>query len=192
MRALVFLASLVIAGPSLAQQQLLVELRDADMDCADCQPVDMRIVFAGWSQPITTSDIGKTFNMPMDVLDNLSPILTSSEASFGMSFQLFSIGPGGPNLFGRVSSAQLTNGDLLNNPQVIRHAPKLGPNLSGYTISSITQTLNSLVITQQSSTRYLLNAETTVHMYGAPVPEPPTLLLIVFAHCLLRIRLPRR
>jgi hypothetical protein len=29
-------------------------------------------------------------------------------------------------------------------------------------------------------------------MYGNPVPEPSTLLLIVFAHCLLRIRLSRR
>src|SRR5688572_15171771 len=100
MRTFVFLATLLIAAPSLAQQQLLVELRDADMGCFDCRPVDMRIDFAGWSQPITTSDVGKTFNMPMDLLDDLSQILTSSEASFGMSIQLLSIGPGGPIFFG--------------------------------------------------------------------------------------------
>jgi hypothetical protein len=185
------LASLVIAAPSMAEPQLLVELRDAKMACFDCLPIDIRIDSLGWSQPITTNDIGKTFTMPPDVLDDANRYLTSSSAA-GIIFYLQSIGPSGASTIPTVSSTSLTYGDLLNNPQVIRLVPTLGPNLSGYTISNITQMLNRLDIIQISGTRYGLSAASTMHIYGTVVPEPSTFLLIVFAHLLLRVRLPRR
>ena len=44
MRVLALVASLLIAGPSMAQSQLLVELRNTTMICVDCRPIDMEIV----------------------------------------------------------------------------------------------------------------------------------------------------
>jgi hypothetical protein len=187
MRAFIFTASLLIAGPSLAQPQLLVELRNAEMICGNCQPIDMRIDFQAtltpWSQPITTGDVGRTFTMPADLLNDIGPYLTSS-SGIGFSMVLRSIGPGGTDRFGNVSSTSFTLGSLTNNPQVIRYVPALGLNLSGYTISSITQTLNSLEVTQQSSSRFRLNAFSTFYIYGAVVPEPSALVLLVLGHCL--------
>jgi hypothetical protein len=128
--------------------------------------------------------------MPPDVLDDFAAALTSP-ALFGLGFQLRSIGPGGPVLSGDVPSSVLTNGSLTNNPQVIRHVPALGPNLVGYEISNITQTLNNLEIIQQSATRYLLTANSTFHVYGVAIPEPSTLVLLAIAHCTLRVRLTK-
>jgi hypothetical protein len=145
---------------------------------------------AAWSQVITQSDVGHTFPMPAELLDDFV-VLTSANSNLLLHFQLSSIGPGGPSGVGLVPSGVFTEGSLRNNPQVIRHAPVLGPNLTGYTISSITQTLESLTINQIGSNFYQLDAVSTFRIYGAVVPEPPSLVLLVLAHCVLRIRLPR-
>jgi hypothetical protein len=196
MRALAFLASMLIAGPSFAQP-ILMELRDATLGCFDCMPVDMQITMraevgaggAAWSQVITQSDIGRPFNLPADLLDDFD-VLTSG-ADVYLDFWLDSIGPGGPTVMGYVPPGIFTNGSLINNPQVIRHAPVRGNGLSGYTISSITQTLNSLAVRQLSASVYNLTSMSTFRIYGAVVPEPSTLALLIIAQCLLGVRFPR-
>jgi hypothetical protein len=198
MRALVFLATLAIAAPSMAEPQLLVELRNAELICVDCRPIDMKIVIAAgtpdgnalWSLPISANDVGTTFVMPPHTLDNFAAVLTHP-VFFGLVIALESVGPTGPELSGRVSSSDLTHGNLFNNPQVIRHVPASGPNLTGYAISNITQTLNSLDIVEQSPNRFRLDAVSTLHIYGTAIPEPSTLVLISFAQCALWICLTR-
>jgi hypothetical protein len=171
MRVLIALVSFVVAGPSFAQS-LLVEMRDADMTCSGCPP-NLKITLDGsfstggvqpWVQPITTNDVGATFTMPSSLLDDFAAGLTSGDTGLGLTML---IGNGGT---GRVNSNDITFGTTVNNPEVIRYAPGRGRNLTGYTISSITQTLNSLVITQLNPNHYNAGASSTFYIYGTAIP----------------------
>jgi hypothetical protein len=97
------------------------------------------------------------------------------------------IGNGGT---GNVNSNDLTFGTGgANIPDVIRYAPGRGRNLTGYTITSITQTLNSLSITQLNPNHYNAGASSTFYIYGTAVPEPcTTVLVLVLAIHPLRLR----
>jgi hypothetical protein len=182
MRAFVVLASLVIAGPSFAQS-LLVEMRDAEMFCFDCPRDNITLTLDGsfstgavqpWLQLVTTNDIGATFTMPSDLLDDFAAGLTRDDPGLHLAIELHNAGAGG-----NVNSDAITFGTLLNNPEVFRYAPVLGRNLTGYTISSITHTLNSLVITPIASNRFNLSGNSTVRIYGITIPEPCTLFLVL-------------
>ena len=128
--------------------------------------------------------------MPPDTLENFAAALTNP-LLFGIGIELAEHRTYGTRTLRKCIIGALTNGSLFNNPQVIRHVPAVGPNLIGYEISKITQTLNSLDIIQQSPTRFRLDAVSTLHIYGGAIPEPSTLVLTAFAHCALRVRQPR-
>jgi hypothetical protein len=147
----------------------LLELRDADMFCFDCPRDNITITLdaprdARWAQPVTTNDIGATFTMPSDLLDDFAG-LTSGHTGFSLTTTVH-----GGGVVGYANSDAITYGTMLNNPEVIRHAPVLGRNLTGYTISSITHTLNSLVVTQLNPSHYNVSASSTVHIYGTAIP----------------------
>jgi hypothetical protein len=181
MRVLGFLAAILVAASSFAQS-LLVETGDAQMFCGNCPPENITIALTGsfstggvtWAQSVTTNDIGATFTMPSNFLDDFAAGLTSGDIGLGLQMKIHNSGAGG-----NINSDAITHGAQLNNPQVFRRAPELGRNLTGYTISSITHALTSLAVTQIASNRYNVSGTSTLHIYGTAIPEPCTLFLVL-------------
>jgi hypothetical protein len=186
-----------LLAPNASQaQQLLMELRSARVGCIDCLPVQIGFgaitdgASAGWSLPITETDVHQTFTMPADVLSEFGFLTANVDVALGFGLDGLD-GSGETTSTGVVPPGIFTHGSLINNPQVIRFVPVLGRSLSGYTINQITQTINSFVVSGPSNNRNV-DVTSTFRIYGAVVPEPSTLVLLVFAHCLLRVRIARR
>jgi hypothetical protein len=94
--------------------------------------------------------------------------LATSPSDLLLSFHVHGDHPYGAE----VVLQSLTNDGPFSGTKAIRHAPIIGPNLTGYTISSVTQTFNSLLVEPNGSNRYRLTGNTTIRIYGDVVPEP--------------------
>jgi hypothetical protein len=145
---------------------------------------------ATWTLFATPSQVGETFSAPADVLPEFNQVLTAPNS---IAFNLHCCGSNGLTLTSPPRLNQSTIGqDIVT---VTRIAPNLGPNLFGYQITEITQTVDELMLEQVSSNLFRGNGSHTVRIYGVPIPEPTTfstaiVLLLLFNHKS-RIRLPR-
>jgi hypothetical protein len=169
-------------------------------DCFDCVPEGMGFDFnaftanasglprAEWHLPVLASDVGQTFDVPVDLLDDFNTVLTSP-VTIGITTQ-----------FGQSSktilSGQFTNGTMTDVPSVKRFVPVLGENLSGYRITNIAQTIDELVVTPIPPRDFQIHGEHTIRIFGYVVPEPSAAMLFAGAslivRALLRVRGPRR
>jgi hypothetical protein len=189
---------LVLHGESTAEPILLVELKSSGF-CFDCLPEGMEFTFlvntataggrprAEWNLPVTASDVGKSFDVPADLLDDFNTVLGSS-VNIGITTQ-----------FGQtprtIHSGNFTHGTTHDVPSVERFVPVLGENLSGYRITNITQTIDELVVTPIPPRRFSLSGEHTIRIFGYAVPEPSATVLFaggsLIVSASLRIRGPR-
>jgi hypothetical protein len=74
---------------------------------------------------------------------------------------------------------------------VARFVPVLGPNLSGYHVTGITQTIDSINFIPITASRYRAEASSTIRVYGEVVPESATWILAMVTPASFLVR-PRR
>jgi hypothetical protein len=182
----------VFSGRSLAEPTLLVEIHNFD-DCFDCSPTGTFFHFnvliltdplppqirAEWSVFGAPANVGNTFVMPNDLLPAFNTVLTHPNDIFG------SLG-----LFGNAShifdsppklNFTTTNQDFIT---VTRVAPNLGPNLAGYRVTNITQTIDQLQYSNITPSRFRGMGAHTVRVYGEVIPEPTSVLYMTIVFLL--------
>ena len=186
------IVELVIArGVSSAEPTLLVELKGFG-NCFDCLPTTMGFDFsvgaqngtvgAEWSVLLQESDVGRTFDLPPTLLPNFNAALTySGDLTIVTLFH-----GGDPRT---IYSAALTYGSQIDVPSVARIAPVLGKNLSGYELSNITQTIDSIDVTAIAANRFSIRADHTIRIFGQTIPEPGAVDLFVLGLAVLHVRL---
>jgi hypothetical protein len=143
-----------------------------------------------WQMFLTQGDEGNTFSAPSTLLAIYDQYLTSGDSVFvdltcceGIAHGFVS--PPAIN-FGHMEGDSLT---------VTRIAPNLGPNLIGYRLTDITQTIDDITITPIPGSGGLYNRSGAhiVRIYGDVIPEPVTMALgligFMLSVCSLRIRL---
>jgi hypothetical protein len=158
--------------------ELLVQLHNSG-GCYDCGPpqgtgfsfstlvpVPFPSTFprAEWDVFATPADVGKTFNMPAALVPEFNAILTSPLDIYGT---MRCCGQGGG---GNFYDTHRLNGGVVDILTVDRFAPSRGPNLNGYRVTAITQTVDSLVYEQIDPQTWRGNGTHTVSVYGEPVP----------------------
>jgi hypothetical protein len=173
-----------------AESALIVEIKNDDGVSLSSGEPTMPFTFVPWTLIATWDDVGKTFSAPTDLLPIFNEHLTNPGTIF---VQVNCCGGGSHDFF---SPPLLNTGQTIDDPVIItRIAPNLGPNLFGYQITDVTQTIDELTITQVSGNRYNRRGTHTIRIWGEPIPEPHTCLLIVtgflFCYCL-RVRVARR
>jgi hypothetical protein len=184
--------SFVLSMGRLARGELIVEIENAQgVNLTSGEP-EMPFNFAVgstsfWNLVATQSDVGKTFSAPFNLLPIYAERLTSPATIF---VQINCCGGGSRDFF---SPPLLNTGTTIPDPVLItRVAPNLGPNLVGYRVTDVTQTIDEITITQVSGDRYNRHGTHTIRIWGDRIPEPTSSLLLVFA-CIflgsLRIRL---
>ena len=148
--ALVFAISRQLA----AEPMLLIELHTQG-GCFDCLPTGMRYGFAvlqpgnpdrpppavTWELFATPDQVGQTFSVPADLLPVFDEFLTNGNT---VGFNLYCCGSNGQAL---TSPPRLNHTDTSDIVTINRIAPNLGPNLFGYRITDITQTIDELEFT---------------------------------------------
>jgi hypothetical protein len=187
----------MLVAPRLlcADATLLVELKSFG-DCFDCLPADMEFRFGAraadedgepsalWQLPVTTSDVGQTFNVPTNLLNDFNVVLTSSA--------IIAIGTAFGDTPQTILSGQFTHGTTTDVPSVERFVPVLGINLSGYQVTNITQTIDEIIVTPIPPRRFSIHGEHTIQIFGYVVPEPRGIVLLGFAIAVAYIRLRMR
>jgi hypothetical protein len=158
--------------------------------CFDCSPsgtffhFDIALLadplppalIADWSVFAAPADVGSTFFMPQELVPRFHTILTHPDRIFVV-----------PGLFGDGSHSFISPPKLNQTDPpgevitVTRVAPNLGPNLFGYRVTSITQTIDELVYTNIASNRFRGTGSHTVRVYGEIIPEPASVLTMVIA-----------
>jgi hypothetical protein len=188
---------LLLSNFSKAEPILLVEIHNVGSSSLTSGEPEMGFHFdigiqgSDWGVLATQNDVGKTFFAPSDLLQIYNEHLTSPEFLFvsltccGATAHSFGAPPA--LNFGNVGRPFVT---------VTRVAPNLGPNLVGYVLTDLTQTIDDITITHVSDMRYNRSDAHTVRIYGEVVPEPATLLLVstslLFCRHSRRIRLTGR
>jgi hypothetical protein len=185
-----------ISDPSLAEPILIVEIHNTGFAPLTSGQPDMYFSFrlgepgTQWLMSLTEADEGMTFSAPSDLLTVYDQHLTSSDDVFVVMGCCEDVEHGfdsPPRLnFGN------TGGDFIT---VTRIAPNLGPNLFGYRLTEMTQTIDDITITHVSDVRYNRSGAHTIRIYGEVIPEPATTTLIVisFLFCIcLRVGFTRR
>jgi hypothetical protein len=184
------------AGTALAQERLLAELRTQGF-CYECSPPvlmydiglfirDSPSAGAGWSVAAGISDVGKSVDLPTNLLSAFNNVLTHN-----------GLVDGNMNCchgdVGTIYTDALTYGTQRNDVQVTRVAPVLGLNFSGYHITNVTMTIDRLEWIPIGHRGFRAESMYTVHIFGVPVPEPFALVQAMIGFVLaLRVRLPRR
>lgn len=182
--------SLILLGNGPAISALIVEIKNDDGVTLTSGEPTMPFTFVPWTLIATQSDVGKTFSAPTDLLPFFNDHLTNPGTIF---VQINCCGGGSHDFF---SPPLLNTGQTIDDPVIItRIAPNLGPNLFGYRITDVTQTIDELTITHVSGTRYNRHGTHTIRIWGEAIPEPHIWVLIgtgVLFCQLLRIRLTCR
>jgi hypothetical protein len=169
---------------SLAEPMLLVEIHNFD-SCFDCSPsgtvfdFDVLIladplppqITAEWSFFGAPTDVGSTFVMPKELLPNFSTVLTHPQRIFGALSIFFNHTFDSPPKLNFTT----TNQDVVT---VTRVAPNLGPNLAGYRLTNITQTIDELQYTNVTPSRFRGSGAHTIRIYGEVIPEPASFLYV--------------
>lgn len=126
---------------------------------------DMHFRFENWELVATPADAGKTFSVPPALLPYMNAHLTSPT----QITVLVNCCGGSSRNFG--SPPLLNTGQPIKDPVIInRIAPNLGPNLHGYYLTNVTQTIDALTITPKPGDRTDRHGAFTVSIYGEPVP----------------------
>jgi hypothetical protein len=159
---------------------LLVELQHSDLTpLTSGQPemffnFDVGVPLSEFFILATQADVGRTFSAP----DNLLPIYNEQLTRTGLIFPGMACCEGTVHRF--ISPPRLNEGNTGGDFVIVtRIAPNLGPNLFGYRITDVTQTIDDITITHVSDVRYNRSGAHTVRIYGVPIPEPSTWLLII-------------
>jgi hypothetical protein len=121
------------------------------------------------------TDVGQTFSAPAELIPDFNAALTST-GDLTVSAQ-FTTSAGNMGDIKISYSSAVTSGSLRESLPVARFVPTLGPNLSGYHITGITQTVDSINFIPITASRYRAEASSTIRVYGEVVPEPATCIL---------------
>ena len=125
----------------------------------------MKFQFGPWELIATPADEGMTFFAPEELLPFYNAQLTSP----GQIFVVVNCCGGSSRDF--VSPSLLNTGQPIMDPVIIdRIAPNLGPNLYGYYLTHVTQTIDELTITPKPGNRTDRHGAFTVSIYGEPIP----------------------
>jgi hypothetical protein len=132
-----------------ARSELLVTIQAAEeFPNSSSNAPNMKFQFGPWELIATPADEGMTFSAPANLRPFYNAQLTSPEQIFvvvnccgGSSRDFFS-----PTL--------LNTGSPIMNPVIVnRIAPNLGPNLHGYYLTDVTQTIDQLTNTPRPGNR---------------------------------------
>ena len=164
---------------SRAEPMLLVEIHNTGLRNLTSGEPEMGFSFhigvvgSQWQLFATQADVGKTFSVPRELLPIYNQHLTGIEPEFVALTCCEDI------QHGFVTPPRL-NQTFVDGPiSNMRVAPNLGPNLSGYFLTDVTQTIDAITITHVSDTRDNRSGAHTVRIYGEPIPEPATSLLLI-------------
>jgi hypothetical protein len=164
-------------GSSTAAPSLLVEIHNTGlMNLTSGQPemgfsFNVGVQGSQWLFFATQADVGKTFSAPTELLPLYNQRLMSDELAFVYLTCCET------NQHGIVIPP-LHNQNIIDGfISAVRLAPSLGPNLSGYRITDITQTIDDITITHVADIRYNRSGAHTIRIYGEPVPEPTAFVL---------------
>jgi hypothetical protein len=175
--SLCFALVLLLCRASIAEPILLVEIHNVgSRSLTSGQPemffqFDVGVIGSHWLVRATQDDVGKTFSAPSDLLRIYNQYLTSPE----FVFVSLTCCDTTAHSFG--SPPTLNFGTTGGFVTVTRVAPNLGPNLSRYVLTDLTQTIDEVTITPVAD-RYNRSGAHTVRIYGEAIPEPATFLLI--------------
>jgi hypothetical protein len=160
----VILVAMLLAAPARAGLLVTIQAAETFINSASNAP-DMKFQFGPSELIATPADEGMTFSAPAELLPfynaqltNPGQILVQVNCCDGSSRDFFS-----PPL--------LNTGQPTMNPVIInRIAPNLGPNLHGYYLTNVTQTIDALTITPAPGNHTDRHGAFTVSIYGEPVP----------------------
>jgi hypothetical protein len=186
---LVSLSGLVSADAH-AQPRLLVELHKQgfQMPVSAGSPVTLefitevtdhttRTIFAG---TYTDTDEGMAFEAPADLVERFETALSAPRGQFAIT-------GGGSTPIG-------VDADSIWNPasgyMPTAHVPRLGHGLTGYNLTRVTRTIDQLDYFIQPGPSGGPTAEIrqTISLYGEPIPEPASIVLLIVAHVLVLSR----
>jgi hypothetical protein len=176
--ALSFTFQAAFSEQSLAEPILLIEIHNTGFrNLTSGQPemgfsFDVGVQESEWLLFATRSDIGRTFSAPAQLLPIYDERLTTTEDIIvelscceGSEHDLFT-----PDLnFDKIDEFTMVN----------RVAPNLGPNLAGYLVTEVIQTIDDITITPVPGSGGLFNRSGahTVRIYGEVIPEPSTIVI---------------
>jgi hypothetical protein len=162
MRAIFF--TMLLGAP--ARAELIVTIQAAETFLgSDSNAPDMKFQFGPWELIATPADEGMTFSAPAELLPFYNAQLTSPET---ILVQVNCCGGSSRDFF---SPPLLNTGQPIMNPVIInRIEPNLGPNLHGYYLTDVTQTIDALDITPVAGGGTDRHGAFTVSIYGEPIP----------------------
>ena len=183
---LVTIALMLVGTPALAET-LIGTLTQSANKLFQTAPVPTQMVFGvssdspsivlgGIGGNYTTSDVGHTFHISQVELAELNTAVMRADAKFTLA------------TFEDVIFRDLD--EIWSHPAATMHVPRLGPGLTGYIVTDVAQTVDS-INWFMVNTSLVGEARQTVRIYGVTVPEPATWSLVIIAagcHLVRRIR----
>jgi hypothetical protein len=192
-----FALILVVHGKSAAEPILLVEMYSTGMRTLTSGQPEMDFEFGlgiprtSWQVFATQAQVGQTFSAPSELLSMYDQYLTSPE----LVLVNMTCCSDTANTFGTPPTLNVGSTGEETFIRVTRIAPNLGPNLVGYYLTGVTQTIDNITITPVPGSGGLFNRSGahTVRIYGEFIPEPSSSvlgILILLGWSSLGVRLP--
>jgi hypothetical protein len=118
----------------------------------------------GFVNEYTPDQAGSVYDVPTNLVEQMAPLFSDPTG--------YMIGVTMEDHF----EPNLT--DFWNHPRISTNVPQRGVGLEGYLVTRITQTVDFISWSTIGSI-LIGNAQQTVRMFGAEIPEPPTLAFFV-------------
>ncbi|HEY3395667.1 MAG TPA: hypothetical protein VGK58_23395 [Lacipirellulaceae bacterium] len=143
---------------------------------ARAAPGSAEFTLEGWYD---SDDVGMTFHATRDVVSGMQVSLSQPSGDFWLDIH------SQPRGAHHADELWRTDWDpLLSDIRIQQFVPRLGVGLSGYDLSAVTQTVDLIRYTIGGANTVTSEQEQTIRLYGTPVPEPASVILMLGCHLL--------